>query len=157
MNLPTLNYRKATLCDIPQLLNLEQCVVDAERPFNPLIKAERAFYYDIENLITSDNSYLVVAEDGHSIIGTGYAQIRKSKVYLQHEVHSYLGFMYVSPKYRGHSINKKIIDRLIIWSKNKGIKNFYLDVYSQNTSAVKAYEKVGFKSCLVEMKLSLPE
>ena len=152
-----MNYRKATLRDISQLLDFEQCVIDSERPFNPLIKAKQASYYDIEDLITSSSSHLLVAEDKNSIIGTGYAQIRKSKLYLKHDIHSYLGFMYVSPNYRGQSINKHIIDRLITWSKSKGAKDFYLDVYSQNTSAIRAYEKVGFKPCLVEMKLSLSE
>ena len=155
--LPILNYRKAELGDISQLLDLEQRVIKTERPFNRSIKDDQTLYYDVKDLITSSHSYLLVAEDKNSIIGTGYAQIRQSKSYLKHDIHSYLGFMYVSPDYRGQGINKNIIDKLIIWSKSKGAKDFYLDVYSQNISAIKAYEKVGFKPCLVEMKLSLPE
>ena len=157
INMLILNYRKATLNDIPHLMNLEQCVVNEERAFNSSIKAKKAFYYDIEDLISNDNSYLLVAENKNSIVGTGYAQIRESKLYLEHEIHSYLGFMYVSPDYRGQGVNKNIINRLIVWSKSKGAKDFYLDVYSQNLSAIKAYEKVGFKPCLVEMKLSTLE
>ena len=152
-----LNFREAKINDIPKLLELEQCVVEAERPFNASIKSEGAYYYDLEQLITSDNALLLVVEIGNEIAATGYAQIRDSKPSLVHEQHSYLGFMYVSPQFRGQGINSILIEKLIEWSKLKGVNTFYLDVYSENQSAIKAYEKVGFKSSLVEMKLTLAE
>ena len=89
------------------------------------------------------------------IIGTGYAKIRASKKSLKHTKHSYLGFMYVAPTHRGLGINKLIMDRLIDWSKKEGIHDFYLDVYAENDSAIKAYEKVGFVKSVVEMKINL--
>jgi len=152
-----LNFREAKTSDIPKLLELEQCVVEAERPFNASIKSEGAFYYDLEQLIACDNALLLVIEIGNEIAATGYAQIRNSKPSLAHEQHSYLGFMYVSPQFRGQGINSILIEKLIEWSKLKGVNTLYLDVYSENQSAIKAYEKVGFKSSLVEMKLTLAE
>lgn len=148
-----LNFREAIPSDIPQLLLLEQCLVDAERPFNTAIKPGNPTYYDIEDLVSNDNACLLVVEESSKIIGTGYAQIRKSKDSLQHEFHAYLGFMYVDPEQRGKGINQELMARLISWSKNKGIHDLYLDVYSQNEAAIKAYEKVGFEPCLLEMKL----
>ena len=106
-------------------------------------------------MITDNRSHLVVAEDADKIIGTGYAQIRSSKESLQHDSHSYLGFMYVSSGYRGKGINNRIIDLLVSWSRTQGVKDCYLDVYSGNSSAIRAYEKIGFEPSLVEMKLSL--
>jgi ribosomal protein S18 acetylase RimI-like enzyme len=50
-------------------------------------------------------------------------------------------------------LNRKIIDRLIVWSIDQGVSNHYLEVYSGNSSAIRAYEKFGFKPCLIEMKL----
>lgn len=148
-------FRQASLGDIPTLLELEQAVVEAERPFNSSIKEVGATYYDLEDLITSENACLIIVEDKSKIIGTGYSQIRPSKRSLNHEYHGYLGFMYVDPEYRGKGVNKKVMDLLIDWTKDKGISDFYLDVYAQNTSAIKAYEKVGFEPCLLEMKLHL--
>jgi len=152
-----LNIREANLDDLPQLLELEQCVVEAERPYNDSIKDGTAIYYDIENLIKANNSCLLVAEAENSIIATGYAQIRDSKQSLKHMQHSYLGFMYVSPEYRGQGLNAKIMDKLIDWSRNKGAVDFYLDVYADNIPAIKAYEKVGFAPSLLEMKLNIAE
>lgn len=62
--------------------------------------------------------------------------------------------MYVTPEFRGKGINKIILDKLISWCEFKGITNFYLDVYSENQPAIRAYEKAGFCSSLLEMKVS---
>ena len=50
-------------------------------------------------------------------------------------------------------LNKQVIEHLIVWAKSRGVCDFYLDVYGDNQAAVKAYEKLGFTSSLVEMKL----
>ncbi|MEH6519128.1 MAG: GNAT family N-acetyltransferase [Halioglobus sp.] len=155
MTAAKLIYREAGPSDLPQLLNLEQLVIEAERPFNAAIKPGKTFYYDLNHLLSSEDSYLIVVESEESIVGTGYAQIRKSKAAFRHQIHSYLGFMFVSPDYRGQGINQKLIDRLITWSKRKGAEDFYLDVYAENEAAIRAYKKVGFSSCMIEMKLSL--
>ena len=151
-----LNYREADSYDIPQLLELEQHVIDAERAYNSSIKSEKTTYYDLKQLLSSSDAHVIVAEAFGTIIGTGYVQIRKSKVSLKHDYHSYLGFMFVAPEYRGKGVNQHIINELISWSKGKGVNDFYLDVYSQNSAAIKAYEKAGFEPCLMEMKLSVP-
>ena len=153
----TLNFREANQNDLQQLLELEQCVITAERPFNSSIKSGRTRYYDLQSLISSSNTHLLVVEYSGRIIGTGYAQIRESKSSLDHDKHSYLGFMYVTPEHRGKGINQQIVDGLIVWSKRKGVDDVYLDVYSQNRQAIRAYEKSGFEPCLVEMKLATQE
>lgn len=151
-----IQLRKAISADLERLLVFEQNVLEAERPFNSSIKPLDASYYDLKGMINDDNTCLLVAVNDSEIIGSGYAQIRPSKTSsLIHEVHSYLGFMYVEPEYRGLGINKMIIDKLIEWTKGKGIYDVYLDVYEDNQAAVNAYEKVGFSKSLVEMKLNL--
>ncbi|GIU49798.1 hypothetical protein TUM4438_34210 [Shewanella sairae] len=148
-----MNLRKAVKEDLPKLLELEQRVIEAERPYNDSIKPKSAIYYDIENLISSNDSHLVVGEIENEIIASGYVQIRCSKRSLEHDLHGYLGFMYVSPSHRGKGINSAVIEQLIEWGKHKGVQHFYLDVYSQNNSAMRAYEKLGFTPTLLEMQL----
>lgn len=148
-------FREATSVDIPKLLELEQCVVEAERPFNNTIKADNPIYYDLDKLVSSKSANMLVVENETQIVGTGYVEIRPSKQSLRHEKHGYLGFMYVMPEYRGQGLNKEIMQRLIDWAYERDIKDFYLDVYAQNSAAIRAYEKVGFEPCLMEMKLNL--
>ncbi|MEW6993881.1 GNAT family N-acetyltransferase [Colwelliaceae bacterium MEBiC 14330] len=157
MQLNALTIREAILKDLECLQLLEQAVVTAERPFNTAIKPRNATYYDLNKLLQEHNCRLVVAEIADEIIATGYVQIRNSKISLNHEQHGYLGFMYVAPAYRGLGINKLIMDDLIHWSKSKGIKDFYLDVYEGNHAAINAYKKLGFSKSLVEMKMTITE
>jgi len=151
-------YRAASVEDLVILQDMEQAVIDAERPFNHDIKQGRQHYYDLETLIHSENSNLLLAEvekhENTAIIASGYADIRESKSYLKHERHSYLGFMYVAPDQRGGGVIQTLIERLMAWSMEQGVSDFYLDVYAHNSIAIRAYEKLGFRASMIEMKLS---
>jgi len=148
-------FRTATRADLPVLKQFEQKVVEAERPFNPTIAAGEVQYYDLDYLLSSRESCLLVIEDKKQLIASGYVDIRQSKISLRHLRHGYLGFMYVEPEYRGQGLNKQLMQKLVDWAKEKGVLDFYLDVYAENTSAIKAYEKLGFRSSMIEMQLNL--
>ena len=147
--------RSANLNDMDTLLKIEQNIIAAERPFDNELKTEAISYYDLEALILSVKAEVFVAEIDNKIVGSGYAEIRKSKSYKKHSYHSYLGFMYVEPIFRGKGINKLILDSLKEWSKSQQVFHFSLDVYADNQAAIRAYEKAGFKSNLIEMSVSL--
>lgn len=145
--------RTATLDDMDILLEFEQGVIKAERPFDVTLGADPITYYNLEELIVSDDASLVVAEIEGKIIGSGYALIKPARHYLNHEFYSYLGFMFTLSEYRGKGVNTKIIERLKQWSYSKGLKEIRLTVYDENHGAIGAYEKVGFKKHIIEMRL----
>lgn len=145
--------RKATLDDIAVLLEFEQGVIKAERPFDVTLDEDPITYYDLEELIVSDDASLVVAEIDGAIISSGYALVKPARHYLNHKFYSYLGFMYTLPKYRGRGVNTRIIEELKQWSYSKGLKEIRLTVYDENSIAIRAYEKVGFKKHIIEMRL----
>jgi len=147
--------RAAVQSDLPILKGFEQGIIATERPLNDSLKTDEICYYDISALIDADNSVVMVADDNGQVVGSGYARIKESKAHLVHDHHAYLGFMYVAPSHRGRGINQLIIQSLINWGKTQGMQDFYLDAYTQNHSAIRAYQKLGFNSSLVEMKLSL--
>ena len=147
--------RKAELHDMDTLLAFEQGVIAAERPFDSTLKKDPTNYYDIEKMITATDVELVVATLENKLIGSGYARIENAKPYLQHAQHAYLGFMYVVPEHRGKGVNKLIIVALIKWSASKNITELRLDVYQMNTSAIAAYEKVGFVKHMVNMRMGI--
>ena len=150
-----ITIRAATSSDLSQLLEFEQGVIAAERPFDESLKDSEITYYNLEKLITNDNSQLMVAEYAGVLIASGYALIMNSRPIEKHEYFSYLGFMFVVPEYRRKGLNKKIIGSLIDWSKSKGIVEIRLDVFEQNESALLAYEKLGFNKTLVKMRLDI--
>jgi len=146
------NIRKAKLSDMDTLLEFEQGVITTERPFDESLKDEKITYYDLEKLMSDENAQLLVAEHEGELVASGYALIKKSEPFEKYEYFSYLGFMFVTPKYRRKGINKQIIDSLIQWSKSKGIIEIRLNVFLENHSAVSAYEKLGFSQTAVKMR-----
>lgn len=149
--------RKATLNDLPALLQLEQGVIEAERPFDPTIKEGDINYYDISELISNNESDVFVVELDHKIVASGYAKIKDDRHYLKHKKQGYLGFMFVSKPYRGKGLNKLIVGALLKWCKERHIFEIRLDVYDDNLPAIRAYEKVGFKKHLINMRLDIED
>ena len=148
-----IRIRGATSGDIDAILSFEQGIVAAERPFNEQLKSGEIHYYDVADLIARDSSRVLVAEDSGRLVATGHASIKESLDYLKHQYHAYLGLMYVDPAYRGQGIIQAVIAELLEWCRSRGVTDFYLDVYAENESAVRAYEKFGFEASLIEMKL----
>ncbi len=145
--------RSATLEDLSTLLKFEQGIIKAERPMDPTLAPDPISYYDISELINSEDAEVIVVEYDFKIVASGYAKIKKALDYLNHEFYSYLGFMYTLPDFRGKGVNKLIVEGLRNWSVAKGIKEIRLTVYDDNVAAIKAYEKVGFKKHLIEMRI----
>ena len=152
-----LRIRQATLNDLEILLQFEQLLIDYERNLTSHIKDGRINYYDIESFIKKPDATVIVAETNGEIIGSGYALIRSNKTYKTPDKYVYLGFMYVKEEYRGKGVNKRIMNELIEWGKKSGYHIFKLDVYSNNSSAINAYQKAGFKGEELNMILNLKE
>ena len=147
--------RPATHSDMEILLQFEQSLIETERGFDPTIKRNNTNYYDLEQMITSSDIELVIAQSGEEIVGCGYARIENAKLFLEYAKYSYLGFMYVKPAYRGKGVNKKIIEVLKQWSLSKKITELRLEVYYKNINAIQAYEKAGFTGLIIEMRMAI--
>ena len=145
--------RKATLDDVPVLLEFEQGLIKAERPMDPTIQDGDIHYYDVRDFINGEDAELYVAELDGELVASGYAKIKGDRPYLKHDRIGYLGFMFVPPEHRGNGYNKLILDVLIQWCRDRGLKEIRLDVYDVNDAAIKAYEKAGFVKHLINMRL----
>lgn len=147
--------RPASEKDLDILFAFEQEIVKTERPFDPTIREGSPHYYDLRKLIDSPTAAVLVAEINDEVVASGYAMIKKAQIYLKHSEFAYLGFMYVKPVERGRGINKAIIEALTHWATSKNITEIRLDVYDQNIAAKKAYEKIGFRPHMLEMRLQI--
>jgi GNAT superfamily N-acetyltransferase len=149
------HIRTATIDDLSYLLKFEQGIIAAERPYDETLMTGIFHYYDLAERIKDPDAEVVVAEVNGILVASGSAVIKSGSSYNTFERYAFLGFMYVEPAYRGNRINSLIIEKLVAWSIKKGLKEVRLQVYSDNTAALKAYEKVGFKEILTEMRLVL--
>lgn len=151
----TISIRTANLKDIETLLEFEQGVVEAEKPLDPFLGEGKLFYYNIPELITSENIHFVVAISNEELVGCGYLRIEDSKKYHKNSKHGYIGFIFVKPAFRGKRISNLILESLKKWGKEKNLKELRLDVYSNNPSAIKSYERFGFTKSLVNMRIDI--
>jgi len=149
--------RKATLEDLPVLMEFMKELVNAERPMDPTIKDGNVVYYDLSEIIKNEDSELFVIELDKELVASGYAKIKEDRHYLKHSKQGYLGFMFVPKSHRGNGYNKIIVDTLLLWCKARNIHEIKLDVYEDNPSALRAYEKVGFKKHLINMRLDISD
>ncbi len=147
-----LKIREATLNDLDVLLNFEQQLINVERPMDSsLEQKKRINYFDIPEFITSDTAELYVAIVDNEIIGCGYGLINQNKSKFTQKKHGYIGFIFVKEEYRGKGVNKYIFEAIFDWFKTRGIIEVRLSVYEQNLRAIKAYQKLGFETNLVQM------
>jgi ribosomal protein S18 acetylase RimI-like enzyme len=150
-----ITVRRATCADLEAILRFQQGVVDAERPYDSTLKDGAIRYYDFEQLLNSEQVHFVIAELGGTAIGCGFARIDTAKPYVKHDRVGYLGLMFVEPAFRGRGVNSAVIAELQRWCRAQGVRELRLEVYPDNASALKAYEKAGFMPQMLEMRLPL--
>ena len=151
----TTSIRTANLKDIETLLEFEQGLIEAEKPLDPFLGEGKLFYYNIPELITSENIHFVVAVSNEELVGCGYLKIVDSKKYHKNSKHGYIGFIFVKPTFRGKRISNLILESLKKWAKEKDLKELRLDVYSNNPSAIKSYKRFGFTKSLVNIRIDI--
>ncbi len=152
-----MKVRTARRDELETLRAFEQGIIAAERPYDHTLKPDPVSYYDIGELIDSEDAEVAVIEIDGQLVASGYAYKKQSKSYVQDTHHAYLGFMYVRPDYRGQGLNKRLMAHFFDWAKTKGLPEVRLTVYSANMPAISAYEKAGFAQHIVEMRLNLDE
>ena len=148
-------FRTATLEDLPVLYDFEQGIIQTERAYDVTLKSSHINYYDLKALIESIDSEIIVAVYKKDVIGSSYVCFKQAAPYLKHTYFAYLGFMFVKPEYRGKGVSKRIIEEIKKLARKKNINELRLDVYNDNHSAIKAYEKAGLKRHLINMRIEI--
>lgn len=155
MTTTPISIRSATLDDLETLLKFEQGVIEAERPMDTFLAKREIYYYNIPELISSENSQLVVAVCNKELVGSGYIRIENTKQYHKNPQFGYIGFIFVKPNFRGQKISNLVIENLKNWAIEKELKELRLDVYNANFGAIKAYERFGFIKSLINMRMDI--
>ncbi len=150
-----ISTRPAKQQDLATLLKFEQKIIATERPMDPtLIQDQDISYYPIDQYINDPETEVLVAESDGQLVGSVYGQIRPRKPFFQTSHLGYIGFMYVRKAFRGQGVSQLLIDDITQWFKSQNISEIILHVYAKNPRAIKAYEKAGFESHLIEMRLN---
>jgi len=150
-----IKYRIAELKDLETLYGFEQGIISFERPFDNTLKEGMINYYDLKELILDESAEVIIAEQNHEIVGSGYVKIKEAKNYLKFDTYGHIGFIYVKPTYRRKGISQKLISKLKLWAKSKNLNELRLNVYNDNEIAVAAYSKLGMEKHMLEMRMKI--
>lgn len=58
--------------------------------------------------------------------------------------YAYIGSIVVDQKYRQHGVGRVLIERVVEWSRSRGLPGIMLETQSNNLAACKLYERCGF-------------
>jgi RimJ/RimL family protein N-acetyltransferase len=106
------------------------------------IESERPIEQIRQNLIATDSRFTVGAFINNELVGI-VTFVRESNLKINHKGNVYA--MYVSPKNRGQGIGKSLMTELVKRAKRiSGLEQINLSVISNNNTAKRLYESIGF-------------
>jgi ribosomal protein S18 acetylase RimI-like enzyme len=89
----------------------------------------------IDNILFSKSLFTLTLNE--VVIGCGLGVVEDKFVGLFDIV--------IDPQYRNQGFGKLLVENILKWGKNKEADTAYLQVLADNASAIRLYEKVGFK------------
>lgn len=98
-------------------------------------------------ILKDKNSLLIFLQDDGGVMGflEGYISNMKKTGYFYKEKWGYLQDIFISAKYRGKGYARLLINEFLKFLKKRKIKICTLHTDSYNKSAIKLYNKIGFK------------
>ncbi|MBH0231474.1 GNAT family N-acetyltransferase [Halobacillus yeomjeoni] len=156
-----ITLREARLADYQNMLELYKELDDMHRMEYPELFIEpegevRPFEY-IQKQIEEDDKYLVVAETADRIIGFAECAVMESSSFpvLRKRKWVELNSLVVRKGDQGMGTGKMLLDRVVMWSRERKINRIELQVYTFNSGALDFYKKKGFQNLHSRMYLDV--
>jgi ribosomal-protein-alanine acetyltransferase len=124
--------RAARTEDVEHAVSLEQTC------FNTYCLSKRQLQY----LRASKTAVFLVAEDAGQVVGQGIALVKHHKNGASGRIYS----LAVKPECRGKKIGQKLLARMLEDLATRGARRIYLEVEASNESAIRLYERTGFRN-----------
>ena len=145
-----LKIRRASEKDIPVIDRLLYAVSKVHSDVRPdLFKQGTKKYNDAElqNILADDTTPVFVAEKDGNILGYAFCI---HKQFLDDNILTdiktlYIDDLCVDESARGQHIGRALYDYVLNYAKKCGCYNVTLNVWADNTSALRFYEKIGLK------------
>lgn len=149
-----LNFRRATVADLPQIVEMladDFLGKQRERFESPLPESYlRAF----EEIDSDENNELIVVEQNGEIIGTLQLTFIPS-ISFQGGKRAQIESVRVASNVRGQGIGKKMFEWAIQRAREENCRMIQLSTNNDRAEAQRFYENLGFKASHIGMKLYL--
>lgn len=148
-----MHLRPATMSDIAALEACQDRLVDFQRPFDSTTPPSgRVAYDDLEQLISADTVYFLVAEIDSTVAGCGFGEIRADNDWSVNDTVGYIGLMFVDEQFRAQGVGRMIVRELMTWFDDHGVHDVRVKAYAANDGALAAYRSYGFEDFVIEMR-----
>lgn len=151
--------RRATLEDIPAIQRLLAQILGVHHEARPdIFKGEGSKFTDaeLELLLTDANKPVYVYDNGKAVIGHLFLEIREAKGAVLEPVKSlFIDDLCVDQEVRGSGIGQEFYAFALAYAKEIGCYHLTLNVWNDNVSALRFYQKQGMKPLHTEMEIIL--
>ena len=146
--------------DIPGILELLRQVGGVHHDIRPDLFRSGAIKYtetDLEALLAEESSPVFVAEEGGSVLGYCFCQLReyRGSTVLTDRKEIYIDDLCVEEACRGRGIARALYGYVTDWAKEIGCTYVTLNVWQGNENAMKFYEKMGMRQRSITMETKL--
>lgn len=158
---PMFHIRPATLKDyigLSEVFREADLLHSATLPdlFRPTPGPARSREY-VAEIIDSENSVVLVAEQDGRLIGAVHAQVHEAPVIpvVTPRRFAVIDTMVVTKTCRRKGVGSALAGELQGWARAKGISQIELTIYEFNKSALAFYQRLGFRTASRRLRKSL--
>jgi ribosomal protein S18 acetylase RimI-like enzyme len=126
---------------------------DADRFFLPE-SIEAGYVRFLQGSIWDANVVLLVAEEDDRVVGYAYGRMEPRDWNALLDAHGALHDVYVDNAARGRSIGQALVAKTIAALRSKGARRIVVQTAAANGVARQFFEKLGFRTTMIEMTLS---
>ena len=153
--------RKAVVEDVPSILGLWKELMDFHREHDRLFSRSATGHEGFADFLTghisSETSFLFVAEAGKDIVGYCLALIEKYPPVLEVQEYCLVQDLAVTEKYRRRGIGKRFLKEAQNWYCEKGIHRIEARVSKYNKAAREFWAEMGFTPYLKTVFLEIEQ
>ena len=151
---------QANSSHIPGLIRLLHQVGDVHHRIRPDLFRSGAIKYtetDLEALLAEESSPVFVAEEGGSVLGYCFCQLReyRESTVLTDRKEIYIDDLCVEEACRGRGIARALYGYVTDWAREIGCTYVTLNVWQGNENAMRFYEKMGMRQRSITMETKL--
>ncbi len=157
-----MKIREAVAADIPAIIALNDEVHGIHvrlfpEAFKPVEPAALAKWFG--DRLESDKHKVLVAEDGDGLVAylTLGKEERPAHLFARSRKCAYIDQVCVTERRRGEGIFQALLERASDVARGWGLSRLELSVWSDNTTAKKAFSHSGFQTYIERMKLPIDE
>ncbi|MGT2828665.1 N-acetyltransferase family protein [Streptococcus hillyeri] len=151
--------RRATSADIPAIQRLLGQILQVHHEARPdIFKGSGGKFTDeeLELLLTDDTKPVFVYDNGKAVIGHLFLEIKEAKGAVLEPVKSlFIDDLCVDKDVRGGGIGQELYSFALAYAKEISCYHLTLNVWNDNVSALRFYQKQGMKPLHTEMEIIL--